>query len=395
MHISPLPEKFGYGFTTRDPETAKAISADYNLIQHGAYYNWHFTQNAWNWPVKEIEDGADYIIDGFSPNLNKRLHIGHLRNLVLANAYSHLFPKAKMVALLGKSLGVLDGAIEEFIEWCNFINYHPVIFYDTDLCNTAIPNFDIYDGQGARAGCKVWRGPEGPVILIKSTGIPTYAFHDLLFQLQVNPTHYLTGAEQHSHFKSLGLGHKHLPMNLVVGIDGKKIKSRDGNAKLAIEALEDIISNLEVRPNTNIKQLAWNILAMNFLLVNRTSPVQYKPKEWCQITSPGLTVSYAFARYTSIIQRMSIPTVTKVDAEDIPLVAWAEYLHYYLNQTQLKLNTPPLTNYLLQLARKMNALYADRKILTGSDSLKMAANHMYCALKQGMESLGLFTIDRI
>src|SRR5690606_29698080 len=49
-------------------------------------------------------------VDGFSPNLNKHLHIGHLSNLILAKAYQSLGIGEKFIAILGDTL---EGAVSK------------------------------------------------------------------------------------------------------------------------------------------------------------------------------------------------------------------------------------------------------------------------------------------
>ena len=43
-------------------------------------------------------------LDGFSPNLNKHLHLGHLSNLVLAKSFQSLGIAEKSIAILGDTL---------------------------------------------------------------------------------------------------------------------------------------------------------------------------------------------------------------------------------------------------------------------------------------------------
>jgi arginyl-tRNA synthetase len=128
-----------------------------------------------------------------------------------------------------------------------------------------------------------------------------YAFHDLAFAKLVGPTHYITGAEQKEHFASLGLGDKHLPMGLVLGSDGKKLKSRASKEGVPADSpkaeaiMEEVMENLE-DSCPDKRKLAWNVLAWNFLTVARTQNVKYNPADWTKADAPGLYITYTFAR---------------------------------------------------------------------------------------------------
>src|ERR1035437_5398994 len=78
----------------------------------------------------------DYI-DGFSPNLNKHLHVGHLSNLVIANAFQKLGIGKKFIAILGDTLdGQVgkDDALNSFYKNCNDFGYKvDEIFYASQM----------------------------------------------------------------------------------------------------------------------------------------------------------------------------------------------------------------------------------------------------------------------
>lgn len=98
----PMPLKFGVGFTSPEPieltkfgvgsENLKQVPIGFRHEHVGQYYhNYHCTKEGWLWPFEYSNDPwvaqswkPIYVIDGFSPNLNKQLHVGHLRNLALA-----------------------------------------------------------------------------------------------------------------------------------------------------------------------------------------------------------------------------------------------------------------------------------------------------------------------
>lgn len=395
--IHPIPKGYGYGFCMRlsSGQQLPDFFNNYKIEKKGPFVNALFTPDNWSWPVKEDNKGESYIIDGFSPNLNKQLHVGHLRNVVLANALHHLFPKAKFVAMLGKSLGEIPEAEKQLDKLWEDIDYTPTKYYDTELCKTVKPKFTLHDGEGAQKGCKVWRGPEGDVIVIKSNGEPTYAYHDLLLHQEVTPTHYITGQEQRDHFKSLGLADRHLSMGLVVGKDGKKIKSRDGSAKLISEIIADVVEVLDDR-NTDVEKLAWNIIALNLLTVSCNQQVTYDPVAWCHTKNVGMAATYALARFHSIMTDMLVPYLDEgVCEEDMELLAWSEYLWYYVKMSRDRMSTTYLAEYICTLARKLNQLHASRKVVGGSNSLRLAVGRAFHSLKAAMQSLGLHILHHV
>ncbi len=111
MNIHPLPKDQGVGFFSLEPVPDVE---GYRYEQVGRYHNYYFTKENNDWPKSFDFNPNDYRIDGFSPNLNKTLHIGHLRNLALAVSLSRI-TEGEVVSLLGASLGILDEVIEYHI----------------------------------------------------------------------------------------------------------------------------------------------------------------------------------------------------------------------------------------------------------------------------------------
>jgi hypothetical protein len=132
------------------------------------------------------------VLEGFAPNLNKKLHIGHLKNLAEANALVRILQPCQPVAMLGAALGVLPGALDELHALFDFVGYQPQTCLDTCLPTGRVPTSP---GTGKFAGCQVYHGPLGPVVVIKANGQPTYACHDLTYARIVKPDYYITGCE--------------------------------------------------------------------------------------------------------------------------------------------------------------------------------------------------------
>lgn len=388
--IRPLPPKFGVGFTS--PELIPSLSeSKYRYEQVGRYHNYHFTTDKTNWPSHTYYR-MGLTIDGFSPNLNKTLHIGHLRNLAVATSLQEILD-CRFVAMLGASLGVKKAALDGWEWWTEFVGYTPRIYYDVALPDDVVPchRSRFGDPEGLEPCPMVWDGPKGPVIVKRSDGTPVYAFHDLAFAAEVGPTHYITGHEQREHFDSLGLGDRHLPMGLVLGDDGKKIKSRTGDALSATEALQIVSDKLDDTPDR--KKLAWNILAWNFLNPARETNVKFELDRWTDPNAPGLYITYTYARIASVLREDWYHPPEK--DIDVTLLGYASYYDYYWKKAADNLDPSPLAVYALELAKVMNTAYATEKIVDGRLGFRYALYSALMALSETMRQLSMFRLNKI
>lgn len=389
--LTPLPSHIGYGFST----SSDVSISGYKVEKTGMYTNYYFTQANHKWPLRCLIP-PKIKLDGFSPNLNKTLHVGHLRNLITANALKRIF-NADAVAMLGASLGVNEGAKEHYESLCKYIGYWPVETHiDIELPDT-IKGYSLITEAGT-AEC--WNGAGVDVIIKRSDGRRTYAAHDLEFAKLVNPDYYITGQEQRDHFKSLGLLNKHIPIGLVLGKDGTKIKSRDGTALPLNEAIEIIQQKLSPSPDLN--KLAWNIIIWNFLKAKRTKDIKFNEDEWCKTESPGMYISYTLARIYSALklagQQIGCPALLnkdEVDEIDIPTFAIAEYAQYYLQQAIDMMDPSPIANYIESLCSHLNYKYQQEQIVGGRASFQKAIFNAYLVLNEMMGKLGMFTLEKV
>ena len=94
-----------------------------DIICDGIYKNIYTNKSLYD--LFYIPESFKYL-DGFSPNLNKKLHIGHMSNFVLANAFKCLKVAEKTVAILGDIVaGELskDDSVIKYNELCNKFEY--------------------------------------------------------------------------------------------------------------------------------------------------------------------------------------------------------------------------------------------------------------------------------
>ena len=397
--IRPLPIKFGVGFVSNE-KLPEEEAAGYRYEQVGIYHNYHATYERWTWPDKIQKTPERFVIDGFSPNLNKNLHVGHLRNLAIANSLSKILASfnAKFVTMLGASLGVKKYALDGWNHWTQFLGYHPEEYFDITLPDDVIETHSgIYESS---QGSQVWDGPFGEVIVKRTDGKPLYAYHDLVFSAYVGPTHYITGQEQQEHFKMLGFEKKHLAMGLVLGPDNKKLKSRTGDALLAAEMIEMIV--LRLNDCDRQDELAWNILAWNFLHVTRGKNLKFDVENWTRPDQGGLYITYTYARVLSamktkphlLVRMYSSQMLLNSTEEDVKLVGFSEQYLFYFQEAVDHLDSAPLANFAFDLARQINQAYEREKIDGGRPSFVRAIGHATCRLEQCMQNLGMFLVDK-
>jgi arginyl-tRNA synthetase len=461
MIVRPIPDAHGVGYFSLSRLEGPGM-AGYREQQVGRYWNYYVTPERWECPEKGMLKLCP-VVDAFSPNLNKKLHIGHLRQLAIANSLQRSIaanmPQGVMptfVALLGTT-GILKTAVDDLNKWFDFLNYHPKVYYDSLMPHDAdivvrrkalMPcspanNFHvaIEDAKKEEKECEVWDGPEGPVIVVRSDGRPTYAFHDLAFAKTVGPHRYITGSEQREHFKRLGLGDKHLPMGLVLGKndEGKweKMKSRTGDSFTAEEALEAISLRLEASRQASkhgrqtpyspeeMRQLAWNVAAWNFLSCSREHNVKFDPDKWTDPNSGGLYITYTWARIKKALYQVNdtphvSPHHMKLEAKGLPffdkegkphpcppdpqfdmtqadadLAGYGEYFYYYVHRAALTSDPAPLANYAHDLARKLGTAYHSEQISGGRYGFVYAVRNAMLRLGRAMHCLGMFRMDNV
>jgi arginyl-tRNA synthetase len=405
MKLTPMPMKFGVGFVAESSLPTDLV-AGYRYEQAGRYHNYHVTSEKWDWPVVLEHDPRRYVIDGFSPNLNKELHVGHLRNLAVANSLKRILTQfsPKFVALLGCSLGVKKMAVEGWKFWTQFVDYHPDVYHDLTLPQDVIETTKETDIELHSEGAEVWDGPKGKVMVKRSDGRPLYAYYDLLFAKEVGPTHYITGHEQKEHFENLGFADKHLPMGLVLGSDGKKMKSRSGDSLSATEALSMVRACLRGLDDERGPKVAWNIAAWNFLHAARETNLKFQPEMWVRPEAPGMYITYTYARVRKALRteyaHINPSSIKnnwsgKVSEEDAKLLGLAEQYPYYHHKAVAQLDPAPVANFAHDLARALGIAYEREMIRGGRSEFVWTINHALYRLMQCMTDLGLFYIDQV
>lgn len=394
MDIRPLPQENGYGFCTYRP-LPELDGVGYRHEVIGRYHNYHFTAKNYQWPCVFVMPQPS-IVDGFSPNLNKTLHVGHLRNLALANSLWSIRNADKYVALLGRCLGVKEEAELSLKDWFDFVGYSPELFYD-DTVSKAV-TIEGEPGEGEFVGCRVWKDATigKPVVIRRSDGTSTYAYHDLAFAQVGKPDFYITGAEQKEHFANLGFAKKHLPMGLVLDpVTRKKLKSRDGNALSAKEAVDMVIQKLDATPEP--RALAWNVLAWNFLHVTRSQDVKFDVEEWTKPESPGLYITYTYARLAAALKQVGTvpPHRDQLEEKDIAIFGTASYMNFWRSKAALSMDPSCLATYAHGMAKVLNSAYHGERIIGGRVGFQAACAEGFTTLGACLKYLGMFPLETV
>jgi len=296
------------------------------------------------------------FVDGFSPNLNKHLHLGHLSNFILAKSFQSMGIGEKYIAHLGDTLP--DGipkmdAFKAFAELCLEWGYRvDYIYFASNMILNENKAPSLICGTGDYEGTKVFNlvKNDEKVVGVKSDGSTTYFYQDVaLAQNLDSKTLYMTGAEQAGHFKNLEWFFpkiKHVPLGLVT-LDGKKMSSRDGN----VIWLTDVMNIMKEKFGNN-DNLIWNVLCGYILKSNTDSGKDISVKDLDNVKSSfGLYLSYTLAKLNSA----GLLFYKNNNFHTMP-VAFAAYKAKVLMEPNI------LLKELVNTAKKLSGLYENHKI---------------------------------
>ena len=322
-------------------------------------------------------------MDGFSPNLNKKLHIGHFSNLVIGKASQSLGVCEKTISIYGDTL---DGDVDkkDAIEALKKIKEDFRFYVNKSFMASEVKyegNLLTY-GTGDYEGTKIFEIGEDKVVGVKSTGQTSYFYQDVALAEMLNaPTLYLTGKEQCNHFellKKLFPNIKHIGLGLVK-VSGAKMASRIGNVIL----IEDFIELVSETFNGDI-QLVYNVFA-GFIL--KSNPDVDKGINLDIISNPknsaGLYISYTMARLNS----------AGCELRNSQYFISQELEFAYLKSiANLKPNI--LFEQLVEHCKTINRLYITHKIIDNYSNKKLFET-LLSDLMYGCSKLGLFYIDKV
>lgn len=322
-------------------------------------------------------------VDGFSPNLNKNLHVGHLSNLVIANAFQHLNIGGDFISIFGDTLtGNVNkhDAHVKFKEIINMFGYtvHQEFFASEMKLDETL----LKDGTGDYVGSKIFDLEDEQIVGIKSNGTTTYFYQDVALANSLSaPTLYLTGLEQDNHFKSLKKlfpNIHHLGLGLV-SLDGKKMSSSEGNVIYLI----DFIFNLMDKFEHNIDLVA-NIIIGQIL---KSEPKSTKSIDTKLIENPKLSLGLYLSYTMAHIKSCGVTT--------------KEFHTYQSKQLQFaelraKINLSPniLFDELVNHCKYINKLYETNYIKDNPENIELFSN-LISDLELGMLRLGMFSVNKV
>ena len=385
--IKQTPSHLEFGFCQYGELTneVKKWAAYWNFKtqQSGPFTNIIIPTNQNLFECFEIPSSYEYV-DGFSPNLNKELHIGHLSNLVIANAFQKLGVGKKFIAILGDTLkGNVDKetALEKYKSYCNDFDYKVSdIFFASkmELKNQSL----LTDGDGDYSDTQIFEIDNDKLVGVKGNGNTSYFYQDVALAEHLNkPTLYLTGFEQDNHFNSLKKLFPHtnnIGLGLVM-LNGQKMSSSLGN----VLYLDNFINELLPQFNNNI-QLVYNILAGQIL---KSKPNQIKSIDSKLISNPkqslGLYLSYTLASVKSC--GVGVSKITNYKSQKLQ----AAHIKSIEN-----LDPSILFGELYNNAKQIMKLKEELYIKGNDENIKLFSN-LISELEFGMTNLGMFSVNKL
>ena len=367
--------------------------------------------NAWGFKIEEGKGGYTNIlvprnfdisecfekfvqfkhVDGFSPNLNKHLHVGHMSNFIIAKTLQSMNVGNQFISILGDTL---EGDVEKNDAYHMYKGYCETFGLDvSDIYYASQMKYlgdKMVPGEGDYEGTMVFDLGDEKIVGVKSDGSTSYFYQDMaLAEWLDSSTLYLTGHEQNGHFNSLkkfypntqhiGLGLVKVMEKTKMGDKEVKMSSRDGN----VIFFEDLLNQTMEKFN-NDSELAYNVLAGFILKIELKKDKKINMEMLSNAkNSPGLYLSYTLARLTSAgVRAMKTDTFNKTS------------LQFKYMKAMYNLRPDILFNGLVDHCKMINKLYATHKIEGNPENEVMFSNFKE-DLELGMNTLGLFLVDKV
>lgn len=275
-----------------------------------------------------------------------------------------------------------------------------------------------------------------PLIVKKSDGAYNYATTDLaairhrLQEEKADRIIYVTDAGQASHFKMIfqaavkagWLDKKvrvdHVPFGLVLGLDGKKFKTRSGETEKLIDLILNAVAKayeiIEERqrdmsePEKKALATSLGVSCIKYadLSCHRTGDYTFSYDRMLKFE--GNTASYllySFVRIQGIKRKIgekadTILKTSKADIRHPSEVALGLHIARFnetLSQMAEDLLPNQLTEYLFELAEKFNAFFRDCRVEGSSEeaSRLILVDASEKVLQAGLDILGIKTVDRM
>jgi arginyl-tRNA synthetase len=207
----------------------------------------------------------------------------------------------------------------------------------------------------------------------------------------------------------------HVPFGVVLGLDGKKFKTRSGDVERLIDLLLEAISHAEhllkeKMPELSAKELSQSAAVLGIDAIKYADLSSHRIKDYIfsydrMLRFEGNTAAfllYAYVRMRSIQRKVGKPIdlKTPIHLEHPTEVALALHLRQFgeaLDAVAEELLPNRLTDYLYILAEKFHAFFRDCRV---EGSPQEASRLSLCEvaariLAQGLQILGLKTLERM
>ena len=317
-------------------------------------------------------------------------------------------------------------------------------FYNT-LCSKLVKELEEKNFIIEDKGAKIIRidGFKNPLIIVKSDGGIGYDSTDLtalnyrISTLKANWIIYVVATEQNEHFKMLFKAGEicefykkgevrldHMGFGLVIGIDGKKISTRQGGTFKLIDLLEEGIKKAEIKMkerNSTIKDenkmteeyikeasKKLGISAIKYFDLKQHRTTGYKFDFNKMLDDKGNTavyLFYSFVRISSIYKKMNLKekdldeliSLNKIEVKDkkeknllIHLLSFNDVIEDVVNELSLNL----LCDYAYGTAIKFNEFYENCKI-AGNNSRILLTELCKRFMEISFHLLNLTPIEKI
>lgn len=281
-----------------------------------------------------------------------------------------------------------------------------------------------------------------PLIVQKSDGGYNYATTDLaalgyrIREDKANRIIYVTDASQGNHFAQVfQVAHKagllaedvaivHVPFGLVLGEDGKKLKTRSGETvklqDLLDEAVkyarQDLEKRLEEESRTETPQFIQEVAetvgigAIKYADLSQNRQSNYVFSYGKMLSLQGNTAPYliyAYARIKSISREGGIDLdnldsrarIILLESAELELAKYLLQLTDVIADVERELLPNRLCEYLYELSKKFNRFYEACPVLKSAEPIKssrLILSHLTArTLKQGLYLLGIGTLERM
>jgi arginyl-tRNA synthetase len=324
------------------------------------------------------------FMDGFSPNMNKKLHVGHLSNLIMAQSLEKMGAVEQTVYMVNNVEGKDELYKAKIFDLMCFFDYHPDYYFYPDEVSY---KGNLTVGKGKYENTMGVVIDDNYIVCVKSDGTTSYFFEDLKMADKFGETLYVTGKEQKEHFEALKKvksNIEHLPMGHIT-FDGSKMSSRLGNVIYTDELFNAFEENFHCN-SVEFIEIVKNILIGAILEKNPKTDKNINMKGLLDVKkSCGLYLSYTSARLFNA-GMSSTSGQDDFNSSSLKLV-WLK--------SRKTLNPSLFLNALMKLAKKINYHYDNGLKIKDNPEGIIFFTPLFEDLLMGFELLGLSPITKV